>query len=475
MTGEAAADFDVVVLGAGLAGGLPAAAYLQRAGGRVCLVEGGPECGPFYRSYDVAGIRFDHSPVNFSVMSPALEELELERYGYRVRRPEILYGTLDGRGRTTVFQSDPSRTAAELARWSERDAAIYRRIVSALPKELAEEVFFRPEPDLERARMLTAEALQLELDGVTAPELVETLFESDAVRIAVMAVPALNLFGDLLEPGQGALSWAWMLLLRSCVAPEGNGSLVTALERCFVGSGGVLLKNEPVRSIGGGGVVTTARELRAPAVVSNLGVRLTSDLLGRELRPGWSSARRTIATADVVLARPLRFPLEVPRLYLLWPTWEDCLDWLRREREEAFFGHLELTRFGERGLRVRFGTGPWLDERWDERRPRFRAALEDVLRRVDPQAEAETVVLKTPLDHWRDNPAATHGNPVGGDFVAGQWLGERLSYRTEVHGLYVSNGVWPPALSYLAPGRNAAQVVAADLGLTLPRTAVLAR
>jgi phytoene dehydrogenase-like protein len=63
------------------------------------------------------------------------------------------------------------------------------------------------------------------------------------------------------------------------------------------------------------------------------------------------------------------------------------------------------------------------------------------------------------------NPAARHGNPVGGDFVRGQWLGERLPYRTTIPGVYVSNSVWPTSLSWMAPGYNAATVVAEDLGL----------
>jgi hypothetical protein len=63
------------------------------------------------------------------------------------------------------------------------------------------------------------------------------------------------------------------------------------------------------------------------------------------------------------------------------------------------------------------------------------------------------------------NPAARHGNPVGGDFAAGQWLGERLSYRSGIPRLYLSNSVWPTSLSWMAPGYNAASVVAEDLGL----------
>jgi phytoene dehydrogenase-like protein len=73
--------------------------------------------------------------------------------------------------------------------------------------------------------------------------------------------------------------------------------------------------------------------------------------------------------------------------------------------------------------------------------------------------------LTTPLDFWRGNPAATHGNPVGGDFAGGQWIEGRLPYRAPLDRLYLSNAVWPPALSWLAAGYNAASVVAEDLGI----------
>jgi hypothetical protein len=40
-----------------------------------------------------------------------------------------------------------------------------------------------------------------------------------------------------------------------------------------------------------------------------------------------------------------------------------------------------------------------------------------------------------------------------------------MPYRMPVPGLYMSNGVWPVGLSWMAAGYNAAQVVAADAGV----------
>src|SRR5689334_22430717 len=126
-------EFDVVVLGAGLSGGLPAAAYLQKAGARVALVEQGIDAGRFYLSYDLLpGARFDHSPVNFSGLSPAILDLDLASFGYSLQIPDVTLATLDGNGASAVFYSDPAKTHAQLARHSRADgdrlAALFARL-----------------------------------------------------------------------------------------------------------------------------------------------------------------------------------------------------------------------------------------------------------------------------------------------------------------------------------------------------------
>lgn len=491
-------EFDVIVVGGGISGGLPAAAYLQRAGASVALVERSGVCGSFFRSYERApGVRFDVAPVNFSCVSPALVDLELASYGYRIDYPDVLWSTLDGAGRAVTFFADLARTTAELARLSRADAVTFQQLLEGLTahaREILAAAFFTPSPDLPRALDLTAEAVRIsaaELERLTAPALVEGLFESDAVRVSLSALPAINLFGELLEPGQGALAWLWTFLLRTCRAPAGASALPDAVERAFVARGGTMLLNAVARGfvlddsgscrgvqveIGGQRELLVARH----AVVSNVGADLTSELLGAELRAGWRSSGRTVLTADVVLDRPIAWEQagfrRAPRVYLLWSSWQECLDWLaeaRAEHEAVFLGHLELTQFDVlygRGpssvpLRVRFGTGPFIDERWGERVAQYEEVVRSRIAAIDPAVTIRSVDLGTPLDYWRANPAARFGNPVGGDFVVGQWLGERLPYRTEVPGLYMSNSVWPTSLSWMACGYNAACAVAEDIGI----------
>ncbi|MBA3841886.1 MAG: NAD(P)/FAD-dependent oxidoreductase [Actinobacteria bacterium] len=499
-------EYDVLVLGGGLSGGLPAAAYLQKAGARVAIVEQGVDAGRFYLSYELyPGVRFDHSPVNFSGLSPAIGDLDLESHGYALAPPPVTLAAMDGRGNSAVFYPDMARTCAELARYSPADAdtfgALLGRLFAQAPA-LLKAAFYTPHPDAaaySEAVQMTAEVLQMteaDLLRTTGPELLESLFESDEVRRFVTALPALNLFGDLLQPGQGALAWAWSLMLRAAVAPGGNQSLVKALERSFVASEGTLLRNTVVHDIlveGGRCVGATVTPfgttdvvtLRARgAVISNLGAPLTGRLLGSHAWPalsGWKSDNRVLTVQDLVLRRPLDLPEDVaaaPRVYLVWDSWDECVNWLAQSRTdsaETYFGDIELTQFhriypgapNRFGLRVRYGTGPYIDDAWDARKGPFAERMRGILGALDPELDAivEYEHTASPLDFWRSNPAATHGNPIGGDFVGGQWIEDRLPYRSPVPQLYLSNAVWPPALSWLAAGYNVACVVAEDLGI----------
>jgi len=185
-------EFDVVVLGAGLSGGLPAAAYLQKAGARVALVEQGVDAGRFYLSYDLLpGARFDHSPVNFSGLSPAVGDLDLMAHGYALRIPEVTLAALDPGGASAVFYRDPARTHAQFARHSQADAdqlaALFGRL-GPRASRLLQCAIYTPHPNqaaYDEAVDLSAEILEMPraaLLRMTGVELLEGLFESDEVR-----------------------------------------------------------------------------------------------------------------------------------------------------------------------------------------------------------------------------------------------------------------------------------------------------
>lgn len=495
-------EFDIVVVGAGVSGGFPAAAYLQHAGLSVALVESRPGGGVFYHSYTRGGdVLFDVAPVNFSCMSPALIDLGLLERGYKIDYPAIGFATLDGTNRSIIYWADRRRTVNAIACHSERDANTFDRLISRLSersRDILSAGFFTPRPDIERAYALTAEAVEIdvaELLELSAVGLLERLFESEATRLSLMALPALHLFGDLLTPGEGSMSLLWTFILRACRAPGGSSSLAAALQDVFVADGGNFMPETSVtrftRASDGrcnGVVVGTRGGERYLAarygVISNLGARRTSELLGTELCSTWRTDGRTVLTADLILDRPLEWADEdmkgSPRVYLLWSAWDECIEYLADVaggKEGAFLGHIELTQFnalygssasGGFGLRVRFGTGPFIDCRWNGRREKYVAAARDIVARLDPKACIRSADVMTPRDYWNMNPAAVHGNPVGGDVGGNQWIGKRLPYRSGIENLYLANSVWPTSLSWMAPGYNAACQVLEDLSMERP-------
>lgn len=375
-------------------------------------------------------------------------------------------------------------------------------------------IFFSPHPDrakYEKAVQLSADALEMPADALSRTDciqLLETLFESEQTRIFLIPLPALHLFGDLTVPGQGALSWLWALLLRACIAPAGNQSLVRALEKVYLQHGGVLLRHTAVQSFIVENHECKGVLVRSPdgestksivarkAVISNLGASLTLKMLGGTRLPedftaklaNWSMAKRVLATHDLILQKAPPWKANEknpdfgrsPRIYLVWNTWKECVDWLRASHaeESTFHGDVELTLMnniycqsgtGKYALRVRHGTGPY-SENLEEKRELFTRRALASLGRASQDIEQQIIAhqMATPLDFWRANPSAQHGNPVGGDFIEGQWLMERCPYETPVNNLYMSNSVWPTALSWLAPGYNAAGVVMQKLGLKRP-------
>ncbi len=502
MNSIAQEQYDVIVVGAGISGGLPAAAYLQKAGFSVLVIERDENGAPFASTYDGApGVRFDVTPVNFSVVSPVIADLDLAAYGYKINRPDVLFSTIDGSDHQLTLYADPERSKEQISRHSEKDAATFQRVLGGLnaaAKDIMSATFFNSAPDKARCLQLTAEAVGMdaaELQNHTAISLVEHLFESDAVRTALTALPAINVFGDLGAPGQGALSWLWTFLMRTCSIPPDTPTLAQAVEKAFSDHGGTFLKGTSVtRFLLDEQGACYGVEMETPqgrrnvsarhAVISDLGADLTGQLLAQPLKRNWQTATRDVFTADVVLDRPLAWTTESlrqsPRVYLLWDDWTDCKQWIgaaRKGDESLFLKHIELTQFwlyyglgadGSAGLRVRFGTGPYLDDNWAARHEKYTEAIRTRLHSIDPDVEIKSINLTSPQDYWNWNPAASHGNPVGGDFIEGQWMNERLPYRSAVPGLYLANSVWPSSLSWMAPGYNVANVVADDLDFERP-------
>ena len=123
---------DFIVIGAGH-NGLACAAYLAKAGAKVLVLERSARVGGGCHTAEATLPGFKHnlcSVVHTHIpLSPVYRDLELERHGVKYVYPEHLRGTIFPGHRSIVMYRDADRMAAELGKYSARDARTFRQLV----------------------------------------------------------------------------------------------------------------------------------------------------------------------------------------------------------------------------------------------------------------------------------------------------------------------------------------------------------
>jgi phytoene dehydrogenase-like protein len=524
------AEHDVIVVGGGLSGGLPAATYLQKAGLDVLIVEANSELGSFCCSHETWAQTLDspHVGVSFAGNSPVIEDLGLEDYGFRFKVSPVILATTFRDGTNCLICQDPARTAENFGKHSGRDGermlGIQERVHETLV-EFNELCSFTPHPDpskLDRIFEICAYAMGFSVDEMsqmTGPELCERTFESDACRQILMTPVAFWEHGAPFARGQGAYGVTFALYYTTGIGVGGNEIQVDALTQCFLEHGGTILTNSTVDRImiedgRATGVVLGERSLQPGAqiearvgVLSNAGVPETLRMVGEDTVAGadpllaakmrhWKMGLRGSHVTSWLLDRRVDWgssgfdPLinEAILVYRAFDSWEGTkrymVDMLGNDTWKAAGQLMEFTYYapadptsvspeGHNVMRAEecfpyplHGLGG--PEAWDgEIRHELLRARNQTMAELIP--DWEDMVLDqyewTPLDNWRLNRAAKFGQVVGGDFSEDQWILGRMPYRMPLDGLYMSNGVWPVGLSWMAAGYNAAQTVAEDAGV----------
>jgi phytoene dehydrogenase-like protein len=523
-------EYDVIVVGAGLSGGLPAAAYLQKAGLQVLVVEANAEAGTFCCTHETWPQTLDspHVGVSFAGNSPVIADLDLESFGFQFAASPVILATTYRDGTNCLICQEPARTAASFARHSPRDGQRMLEIQSRVDEtmvEFNELSSFSPHPDpgkLRRIFDLCAYAMDFPVEQMmemTGPELCERTFETDACRQILMTPVAFWEHGAPFARGQGAFGTTFALYYTTGVGIGGNEVQVDALTRCFLAHGGELWTSAQVTEVlvSGGRAVGVrlsgrpahdATEVAARiAVISNVGVHETLRLVGEDaIRQAdpllaakmryWKMGLRGSHVTSWLLDRRIswksaafdRLIDEAILVYRAFDSWDGTkrymVDMLGNDTRRASGQLMEFTYpapadpssvspEGHTILRAEecfpyalHGLGG--PDAWDGPLRRELVAVRNSVLAELVQDWDDAVLDSydwTPLDNWRLNRSAKFGQVVGGDFAEDQWILGRMPYRMPLPGLYMSNGVWPVGLSWMAAGYNAAQVVASDAGV----------
>ncbi|HMG58049.1 MAG TPA: NAD(P)/FAD-dependent oxidoreductase [Kofleriaceae bacterium] len=265
--------WDVIVIGGGH-NGLVAAGLLAKRGRRVAVLERRHKVGGAAVTETPWGPEFKMTALSYVVsLMPreVLDELELVRFGYKVY-PQFPYFAPRRDGRYLMMCDDPARRAAEIARFSARDAAampdwdawlgrlagVLGPMLTQVPPRLGSK---RP-GDLLAALRVAWRLRRLDERGVadvtrlmtmSVADLLEERFESDAVLgvlgvsgvIGTWAGPrspgtayvmAHHKMGDVGD-GDGARTGAWGF-------PEGGMGAVTQALRAAAQSFGAQIRTE---------------------------------------------------------------------------------------------------------------------------------------------------------------------------------------------------------------------------------------
>lgn len=314
-------DYDVIIIGAGIGGGLPAAAYLQKAGARVLMVDANQEAGCHVKTNEVwPGVLWTPCAAgSFIGNSPAMADLELERYGVNLKlSPRGTGATFPNHKSLFIAPYDIDGTCADIARFSEKDAVTARGILERYVEKIIEfnELCFYSIPTPEKQEKMIEMAAYVwgvaveDFREMNAFELVETVFEADEVQQTFMCVAGVQTFGDIGEPCQGAFAAvAWIMVIPGQLV-GGNHNLAHAYVRIFLEHGGTMWRNCPVEEIivengvakgikiEESAVVNGGKTIMAKhAVITNAGVPESFRMIGEE----------NLTKADPALAQRMKY------------------------------------------------------------------------------------------------------------------------------------------------------------------------
>ncbi len=496
------AGYDVIVIGAGL-NGLVAANYLAKAGKRVLALERRAIVGGQAVTEKLdEGFVVDSLHAGGQLRPDIVRDLDLARFGLPESKAEPLISLLPGGRQLRLTADRDDATLASIHALSKSDAARWPEFVAFMNEAAAflDAAYRTPMPRLPHVSMsegLPLARLALKLRGLgprgmfriiralpmSALELTEEWFESDAVRAALGAVAVHGVTLGPMSAGTGlTLMHNWLNRGGPGHArvDGGVGRIADALAAALKARGGqartscgvTTILQEDQRAVGV--KLGNGEEVAAPVIVSGADPRHTLlDLVGApELPPEFvwhtQSIKMRGSVAKVHLLTDGAHGLPDGALVVA-----PSIRYLERAFDCAKYGristapYLEITSNGPVvSIHVQFAPYKLRDSEWSQERAVLERIAIDAVAEALPQLKSSIRAARslTPLD-LEQTYGLTEGDLNHGQLILDQSLFMRpmpgwSDNRTPIDNLYLcGNGVHGGGGLSGAAGRNAAAAV----------------
>lgn len=291
---------DVVIIGGGH-NGLVAAFYLAKKGYKPLVLERRPQAGgaaiteEFHPGFRCSILAHAAGPLRPDIV----RDMQLEKHGLQLITPEAATVSLSPDGRALTLYNDAKKSAQEISRFSQKDAAKYFELQQSLAKvgKVISAALALPPPNIDNpgsgdlwGMLKTGRSIRnlgkkdmyrlLRWAPMAVADLAAEYFETELLRATIAA---RGIFGTFLGPWSAGS--ALVLLIRgagdahpagsACFAQGGMGAITQAMASAATQAGAQIRSNAEVIEVRvkeGAAisvVLSTGEEISARAIISN--------------------------------------------------------------------------------------------------------------------------------------------------------------------------------------------------------------